>query len=344
MFNINNITRKNILDLTPYSSAREEFSGNANIWLDANENPFDTDLNRYPDPYQKALKKAIAEIKDIPSNQIFIGNGSDEAIDLLFRAFCEPKKDKAFIFPPTYGMYKVSANINNVEIVKLKLDDNFELPPLAGIKDDIKSKGLLFICSPNNPTGNIYSLDSIKEIADNFAGLVVVDEAYIDFSMAKSAINLLPNTPNIVVLQTMSKAYGLAGLRLGMAFANPAIIQVLNKIKPPYNINTLSQRKALEVIKNKANIQQQIALIQAERGKLIEALKDIKSVKKIYPTEANFILVEFEDANNLFIALQKKGIVIRNRTSQVKEALRITVGTAEQNQKLIHTIKELEKI
>ena len=340
MFNINNITRKNILELTPYSSAREEFTGNADIWLDANENPFDTDLNRYPDPYQKALKKAIAEMKDILTNQIFIGNGSDEAIDLLFRAFCEPKEDKAFIFPPTYGMYEVSAKINNVEIVRLNLDNDFELPSLKSIKDKIQSKGLLFICSPNNPTGNIYSLEAIKGIADNFSGLVIVDEAYIDFSTAKSAINLLSNTPNIVVLQTMSKAYGLAGLRLGMAFANPAIIQILNKIKPPYNVNTLSQRKGLEVLKNKTFIQQQITQIQAERAKLIEALKDIKSVKKIYPTEANFILVEFENAHHIFIALQKKGIIIRNRTSQIKGALRITVGTSEQNKKLINTIKE----
>lgn len=343
MFNINNITRKNILELTPYSSAREEFSGEASIWLDANENPFDTILNRYPDPYQKTLKNAISEMKGIPTDHIFIGNGSDEAIDLLFRAFCEPQQDKAFIFPPTYGMYEVSAKINNVEIVRLSLDDNFELPALDVIKDQIQSKGLLFICSPNNPTGNIYPLDSIKEIADCFPGIVVVDEAYIDFSNARSAISLLTNTPNLVVLQTMSKAYGLAGLRLGMAFAQPEILRILNKIKPPYNVNTLSQSKGLEIVQKRAIVKQQIKQIQLEREKLIEALKSISIVQKVYPTTANFILAKFDDAKNVFKTLQEKGIIIRDRSSQIENALRITVGTAEQNQQLIAILKEIKQ-
>jgi histidinol-phosphate aminotransferase len=253
MFDIKNVTRKNILRLTPYSSARQEFPGEANIWLDANENPFETEINRYPDPYQIALKSSISNLKKIPVSQIFIGNGSDEAIDLLFRAFCEPREDKSYIFPPTYGMYEVSANINNVETVKIDLLADFQIPEYSDVLKQIDSKGLLFICSPNNPTGNIYALETIAAIASNFKGLVVVDEAYIDFSNTESAILLLEEVPNIVVLQTMSKAYGVAGLRLGMAFANEQIITVLNKIKPPYNVNSLSQMEGLKTLQNRTN-------------------------------------------------------------------------------------------
>lgn len=341
MFSIDQITRQNIRDLEPYSSARTEFNDQANIWLDANENPFDTGLNRYPDPYQLELKKTIAEIKGVASNQIFVGNGSDEATDLLFRAFCEPQVDKAFIFPPTYGMYEVSAKINNVGIVKLGLSENFELPEIEDIKHKIKSTGLLFICSPNNPTGTIYALNTIKEIAANFYGLVVVDEAYIDFANSKSALTLLDSIPNLVVLQTMSKAYGLAGLRLGVAFANPEIIEVLNKIKPPYNVNTLSQLKGLEILKNGAAVKKQITQIKLERERLITSLKGVKSVIRVYPSEANFILVEFENAESVFAALQNKGIIIRNRTSQIKGGLRTTVGTPKQNEILLNALKAL---
>lgn len=341
MFDINQVTRKNIRELKPYSSAREEFSGFANMWLDANENPYDTNLNRYPDPYQSKLKKAIASIKNVKPNQLFIGNGSDEAIDLLFRAFCEPKEDKVFLFPPTYGMYEVLAKINNVEIVKLPLDENFELPQMGDIKSRIQSKGLLFICSPNNPTGNVYSLKSIKKIADYFQGIVVVDEAYVDFVNSESAISLLGSTPNLVVLQTLSKAYGMAGLRLGMAIANPTIIQVLNKIKPPYNVNTLSQTKGLELLQNRALVNEQIVEIKSQRELLIKALHEIKSVKKVYPTEANFILAIFENAEKVFTILQHKGIIIRNRTSQIKGGLRISVGTPKQNEILIKTLESI---
>ncbi len=341
MFDINNIIRKNIRELSPYSSARAEFSGKASIWLDANENPFDTEVNRYPDPFQIELKKTISEIKGLPINQVFIGNGSDEAIDLLFRAFCEPQLDKTFLFPPTYAMYEVSAKINNVEIVNLMLTDDFALPNIADIKEDINSKGLLFICTPNNPTGNIYPLNAIKEIADNFKGLVVVDEAYIDFSNTESAISLLNNTPNIVVLQTMSKAYGLAGLRLGMAFANSQIIETLTKIKAPYNINTLSQRKGIEMLKREDLVKQRITQVQSQRDLLILALQSIKSVKKIYPTQANFILVEFKNTETVFAILRNKGIIIRDRTRQIKDCLRITVGTPEQNKILIETLKKI---
>ena len=245
MFKLENIIRKNIIDLTPYSSAREEFKEEASIWLDANENPFETIVNRYPDPFQTALKKELSIIKGLQTNQIFIGNGSDEAIDLMFRAFCEPDKDKSYIFPPTYGMYEVSAKINNIETVKINLKPDFQLPDKSDFIEKIDSAGLLFICSPNNPTGNTYSLKSIKEIASVFSGLVIVDEAYIDFSSSKSAISLLNEIPNLVVLNTLSKAYGLAGLRLGMAFASKEVIAVMNKIKPPYNVNSIeSDRRA----------------------------------------------------------------------------------------------------
>jgi len=341
MFNISKITRKNIRDLTPYSSARDEFNAEAKIWLDANENPNDTGLNRYPDPYQMDLKNAISKIKDVNTDKIFVGNGSDEVIDLLFRAFCEPQLDRAFIFPPTYGMYEVSAKINNIEIVELSLKDNYELPDIEVIKNDIQSKGLLFICSPNNPTGNLYPLKAIKELADNFQGLVVVDEAYIDFSNSESAISLIHNTLNLVVLQTLSKAYGMAGARLGMAFTNPQIIRVLNKIKPPYNVNTLSQRKGVETLKNKEIVKLQVSQTKAQREMLITALKGIQCIKKIYPTKANFILVEFNDAQTVFTKLRSEGIIVRDRTKQIEGALRITIGSPEENNQLIKTLKQL---
>lgn len=343
MFNIDTLTRKNIRELTPYSSAREEFSGQATVLLDANENPYDTDLNRYPDPFQKELKNAIADLKNVAADQLFIGNGSDEAIDLLFRAFCEPKNSKAYIFPPTYGMYAVSAQINDIEIVRLPLRENFQLPALATIKNEIKSTGLLFICSPNNPTGTVYGLAQIKEMADGFYGLVVVDEAYIDFSSSESALALLDSTPNLVVLQTMSKAWGLAGLRLGIAAASKEIIKVLNKIKPPYNVNTLSQAKGIEVLRNDDLVQQQIKQIQDQRKALRRALQATKGVRKVYPSEANFILAEFDQAAMVFRELQSKGIIIRNRTRLIKNCLRITVGTPQQNKLLITTLKNISR-
>ena len=341
MFNVDNITRKNILSLTPYSSARDEFKGEAAIWLDANENPFDSAVNRYPDPYQIEFKTEVSKLKELDVSQIFVGNGSDEAIDLLFRAFCEPGEDKSYIFPPTYGMYEVSANINNVETVKINLTEDFKLPESKDVSRIIDSKGLLFICSPNNPTGNLFSLESIRDIASSFSGLVVVDEAYIDFSNSKSAISLLKDAPNIVVLQTMSKAYGLAGIRLGMAFASKEIIDVLNKIKPPYNVNSLSQIEGLKRIKNKTEIDSQINTIRQEKRSLIKALSTIPVIKKVYPSEANFLLVEFENPDIIFNSLKAKGIVIRNRTSEIKGCLRITIGSPEQNEILIKTIKEI---
>lgn len=339
MFNINQITRKNIRELVPYSSARDEFQGTANVYLDANENPYDTDINRYPDPYQRKLKAALSELKSIDENKVFIGNGSDEIIDLLFRAFCEPQEDKAFVFPPTYGMYEVSAKINNVEVVKLPLNKDFQLPSFETIEREIKSSGLLFICSPNNPTGNSFPLEEVKKIADSFYGLVVLDEAYIDFSEKESGLSLLANTPNLVVLQTLSKAYGLAGLRVGMAFAHPEIIAVLNKIKPPYNVNSLSQVRVLETLNDREKVLLQISEIQSEREGLVDALEQISVVKKVYPSEANFILVEFEEADRVMESLRQKGLIIRDKSKEIDGALRLTIGTPQQNRILLENLK-----
>jgi len=342
MFDLQKITRKNIQIMKAYSSARDEFKGQADIWLDANENPNETDLNRYPDPLQLSLKKIIAEQKNLSVDQIFIGNGSDEAIDLLFRAFCEPGQSKAILFPPTYGMYEVSAAINNVEVVKLPLVERFELPELKTIKESINCNGLLFICSPNNPTGNCTGFEKIREIANSFDGLVIVDEAYIDFSESESAIALIQTIPNLAVLQTFSKAFGLAGARVGMAFANPEIIAVLNKIKPPYNMNTLSIKAATSVLSSKKDFESQIELIKSERDRMRTELSKLKNVVQIFPSEANFLLTEFTSADEIFQELLKKGIVVRNRSSQIKNCLRISIGTQAENNQLITTLNNLQ--
>jgi histidinol-phosphate aminotransferase len=342
MFDLDKITRKNIQQMKAYSSARNEYKGKADVWLDANENPNQTNLNRYPDPLQLSLKEEISKLKNVATYNIFIGNGSDEAIDLLFRAFCEPGSSKAFIFPPTYGMYVVSAAINNVEVKEIPLTESFELPPSEKIKVQLSPTGLLFICSPNNPTGNSTDLKRIKEIASYFNGLVVVDEAYIDFSENKSAISLLEETPNLVVLQTLSKAYGLAGARIGMAFANPDIIAILNKIKPPYNINTLSMKAAQEVLSKNETVSEQINEVKEERSRLETQLLKLKFVEHIFPSDANFILVQFSNSNLVFNALLKAGIVVRNRATQVENCLRITVGTKKENNQLLKILKDIQ--
>ncbi|MCL4140055.1 UNVERIFIED_CONTAM: hypothetical protein GTU68_015385, partial [Idotea baltica] len=295
----------------------------------------------YPDPFTDLqLKKITATIKDIDQNQVFIGNGSDEAIDLLFRAFCNPGKDKAYIFTPTYGMYEVSAQINNIDIERIELNSEFRLPPLIQYIDRIQSNGLIFICSPNNPTGNIQSLVAIKEITDHFKGIVVVDEAYIDFSNSLSAISLIENSPNLVVLQTLSKAYGLAGLRIGMAYSNLKIIEVLNKIKAPYNINSISQTKAINALK-KNICASQINEIKAQRKRMLIELNGLSKVKKVYPSETNFILATFEKADEVHQALKQKGIIIRNRSKQIENALRITIGTPDENTILLQALKTI---
>jgi histidinol-phosphate aminotransferase len=342
-FNLQNITRKNIWDLSPYSSARDEFTGKAKIYLDANENPYDNGLNRYPDPYQFLLKSKIADIKNVKTQQIIIGNGSDEIIDLLYRAFCEPKVDEVISLSPTYGMYKVYANINNVEIKDCWLNNSFEIveEDLLGMIND-KTK-MIWFCSPNNPTGNSLNPESIKKVLQNFKGLVIVDEAYIDFSASESWVNYLDFYPNLFVMQTLSKAWGLAGLRLGMGFASPQIIALLNKIKPPYNINLLSQQTALEQLEFLDQKNSQVDTILQQRDWLSEELKQLKKVHEVYPSDANFVLVKMDNATDIYNKMVEKSIILRNR-STVKlclDCIRITIGTPEENKELLLNLTEL---
>ena len=344
-FNIQNIIRKNVKAMKPYSSARDEYvsDGSKMIFLDANENPFENGVNRYPDPQQRSLKGILAQQKGIELSQILLGNGSDEVLDLLFRAFCEPKKDNVITLPPTYGMYTVLSNLNEVEERKVELNTDFQ-PNVEAILEavDVNSK-MLFICSPNNPTGNTISTEKVKQLLDSFNGLVIIDEAYIDFSNQESWISELKKYPNLVVTQTLSKAYGLAGIRLGLCFASAEIIEVLNKIKPPYNVNELTQRKALERVLDDNSIKNEVASILQQRTILINALKEISFVEKIHLTEANFVLAKVDNATERYNQLIEKGIVIRNRTTQplCENTLRFTVGTAQENKKLIEILKNI---
>lgn len=345
-FDINNLVRKNVAGLKPYSSARDEFKqGDSKmIFLDANENPFETGVNRYPDPQQRELKGQLGEIKGIPAENILLGNGSDEVLDLIFRAFCEPGKDNVITLPPTYGMYQVLAEINNIENREVLLTDDFQ-PNVSGIlnKVDDNTK-LIFLCSPNNPTGNSFSEEKILEILKNFNGLVVVDEAYIDFSESESWINKLEKFPNLIVTQTLSKAYGMAGIRLGICYASAEIIQILNKIKPPYNVNELTQKRAMERVVDVISIKKEITDILIERHKLSKALLEVNFVEKIYNSDANFILIKVDNAKLRYDQLLKKGIVIRNRTTQplCENTLRLTVGTAEENRQLMEAFQSLK--
>jgi histidinol-phosphate aminotransferase len=345
-FSINNLVRKNVAGLKPYSSARDEFKqGDSKmVFLDANENPFETGVNRYPDPQQRDLKAQLGEIKGIPAENILLGNGSDEVLDLIFRAFCEPGKDNIFTLPPTYGMYQVLAEINNIDNREVLLTDNFQpnVPKIFNKVDD--NTKLIFLCSPNNPTGNSFSEKKILEILNNFNGLVVIDEAYIDFSESESWINKLEKYPNLIITQTLSKAYGMAGIRLGICYASAEIIQILNKIKPPYNVNELTQRRALERVVDIVSVRKEISDILTERNKLIKALLEVDFVEKIYNSDANFILIKVDNAKLRYDQLLQKGIVIRNRTSQplCENTLRLTVGTTEENQKLIESFQSLK--
>ena len=345
-FNINDLIRENVKVLKPYSSARDEFEDfdTANmVFLDANENPFENGVNRYPDPQQMSVKGILAKQRNVKTSQILLGNGSDEVLDLLFRAFCEPKVDNVITLPPTYGMYGVLANINAVENKEVLLSNDFQ-PQIekimAAITDATK---MIFLCSPNNPTGNTFSDESIVYLLQNFKGLVVIDEAYIDFSQKESWINELDEYPNLVITQTLSKAYGLAGIRLGICYGSSEVISVLNKIKPPYNVNELSQKRALARLDDTNKIEKEIASIITQREALLKVLLDINFVEKIYPTEANFILIKVDDANKRYADLIAKGIVIRNRTTQAlcENTLRLTVGTEEENRKLIAALKEI---
>lgn len=344
-FNLNKLTRENVRGLSPYSSARDEYvsDGSTMVFLDANENPFNNGVNRYPDPQQRSLKSILAEQKGIQQENIVLGNGSDEVLDLLFRAFCEPKVDNVITLPPTYGMYKVLSGINLVDNKEVLLTDDFN-PNVSDIKKTIDSSTkLLFICSPNNPTGNSFSTEKIEELLNLFDGLVVIDEAYIDFSKEKSWVSRLSDYPNLVVTQTLSKAYGMAGIRLGICIASAEIISVLNKIKPPYNVNELTQERAILRVSKQKVVQTEVASILAEREKLQETLGSVSFVSKTYSTDANFILAKVDDATLRYNQLLAKGIVVRNRTTQplCENTLRFTVGTSEENIQLINALKSM---
>jgi histidinol-phosphate aminotransferase len=347
-FILNNLLRENIKNIKPYSSARDEYQDGTEdmVFIDANENPFENGVNRYPDPQQSKVKQRLSELKAIPSNQILLGNGSDEVLDLIFRAFCEPNEDKIITLPPTYGMYSVLANLNSIENIEIPLEYDFQPDTDEILRAMHPQTKLLLLCSPNNPTANSFDADKIAYLLIAFQGIVVIDEAYIDFSKDESWLSRLNEFPNLIITQTLSKAYGLAGIRLGICYASEAIISVLNKIKPPYNINQLTQEKALERLNDKKVVQEEIETILKERKKLAAALDTISYVYFVYPSDANFILAKVDDANNRYEQLIKEGIVVRNRTNQVlcEDCLRFTVGTSEENEKLIKVMKDLANI
>ena len=343
--NLNQLIRPCIKAMKPYSSARDEFKSQDQnlVFLDANENPFANGLNRYPDPQQQLLKNKLAELKGVEPNQILLGNGSDEVLDLLFRVFCTPNKDAMLTLTPTYGMYGVLANLNAVEQQTVALTADFQIDVEVVLNAMQPNTKLLFVCSPNNPSGNTMNVTAIKRILDNFNGIVVIDEAYIDFTDATSWLKYLSTYPNLVVTQTLSKAYGLAGIRLGICYASSEIIAVLNKIKPPYNINILTQKAALEVLSDRTTTQEQVRIILSERDTLIQNFQNIPWIETLFPTDANFILMRVDDANLRYEQLKQKGIIVRNRTNQplCENCLRITVGTPQENMKLINVFKTL---
>lgn len=347
-FDLSALVRENIKNLIAYSSARKEFSGAGEIFLDANENSFGSpalpaqNFNRYPDPLQIEIKTIVAADKKLTREQIFLGNGSDEAIDLLYRVFAEPGRDEVLIAPPTYGMYEVSANINNVSVKRVLLNANFDLNTKEILGGCTAQTKLIFLCSPNNPTGNCLNRASVLEIAANFQGILVVDEAYADFSNQLSFVEEINNYPNLVVLQTFSKAWGLAGLRVGMAFASVEIIDYLNKVKPPYNISQIAQQALLAALKNKEKVDHFVRKIVEQRRFLKKELANFSFVQKIYPSEANFLLVKVNDANHLYRFLIDQKIVVRNRSNieLCENCLRITVGTPEENQDLLKALSD----
>jgi len=344
MFILENKIRKNIKGLKPYASARDEFSGEADIYLDANENPFQNGMNRYPDPHQRLLRRKLADLKGVDPTMIFTGNGSDEVIDLLMRMFCNPGVDNIITLPPTYGMYGVSAGINDVEVREVPLTSSFQ-PDVEAIlaRADEKSK-LLFICSPNNPTANLVSGKIIIELLNKFKGLVVVDEAYIDFCPSASSTGLLEKYPNLFIMQTLSKAWGLAGVRIGIGIGSPELIRVLDNIKPPYNISVLNAAAAVAALSDHQSMISKVDILLAERVWLTNALRELKSVIKIFVSDANFVLVRIQDADQVYRKLIEQKIVVRNRSTVIlcEQCLRITVGTPEENRKLIKALHKLE--
>ncbi len=344
-FSLDNLIRENVKGLKPYSSARDEYvsDGSEMVFLDANENPFDNGVNRYPDPQQRELKVALAEQKNVQPENMLLGNGSDEVLDLLFRAFCEPKFDNIISLPPTYGMYKVLSDLNDIENRAVLLTEDFQPDVKAILKMVDENSKILFICSPNNPTGNSISELEITQLLNNFPGLVVIDEAYIDFSDKRSWVSKIANFKNLVVTQTLSKAYGMAGIRLGICIASEEIIAVLNKIKPPYNVNELTQKHALKRVTNILRIKSEVLEIKAQKDMVAKVLQNISFVEVIYPSDANFLLVKVDDANKRYQQLLEKGIVVRNRSNQPRcgNTIRFTIGTTEENIKLVTVLRNL---
>lgn len=343
MMNLKDLVRPNIWELKPYSSARDEFHGSASVFLDANENPYNEPYNRYPDPLQWKLKDRIAELKDVDRDSIFLGNGSDEPIDLVIRAFCDPAVDCITSITPTYGMYEVAANVNDVEFRKVPLTPDFELDADKLLEEVDEWVKIIFLCSPNNPTGNSLNRNEIYKILNNFEGIVVLDEAYIDFSEESSFLPELKKFPNLIILQTLSKAWGAAGIRLGMAFASPEIVAILNKIKYPYNINVLTQERALDILNNETEMLKQLRSIMSERIRLQAVLPELSIVNEMYPTDANFILVNVGKADSVYNKLVKKGVIVRNRNNVTlcQGCLRITVGTPEENDALLNALNRI---
>ncbi len=348
MFVLEDIIRENIKRLVPYSSARSEFKGRADVYLDANENSFGSagtgTFNRYPDPYQAELKEKISKLKSVAPEKIFLGNGSDEPIDILFRVFCEPGKSNAIILPPTYGMYEVSANINDIELKRVNLDEDFQVKTDEVISTIDSNTRLIFLCCPNNPSGTSMKAASIYKILENFSGLVVLDEAYIDFASYPSLLSKLDQYPNLVILQTFSKAWGLANLRIGMAFASAEILTLMNKVKPPYNISGLTQKTVIEALIDASKIKEWIETIVEERKKLDAELKKLTFVIKVYPSEANFLLVKVRDPKKLYEYLVTQKIIVRDRSKieLCEGCLRITVGTQKENIELLKALNNFK--
>ncbi|TVZ09890.1 histidinol-phosphate aminotransferase [Cellulophaga sp. RHA_52] len=344
-FNLDKLTRENVKGLSPYSSARDEYvsDGTEMVFLDANENPFSNGVNRYPDPQQRSLKSVLAEQKGVKTENLLLGNGSDEVLDLIYRAFCEPKEDNIITLPPTYGMYKVLSGINNIENKEVLLTADFEPNVDEILATANNNSKILFLCSPNNPTGNSFTAAKMHQLLEEFNGLVVIDEAYIDFSPQESWVTQLANYPNLIVTQTLSKAYGLAGVRLGICIASKEIISVLNKIKPPYNVNELTQQRAKERVLDIDSVKQEVSKIMLEKEALSKVLLEVGFVEKVYASDANFILAKVDDATKRYNQLLEKGIVIRNRTTQplCENTLRFTVGTPKENKQLINALNQI---
>ena len=342
MRTLQELTRPNIWSLAPYSSARNEYSGHvAHVFLDANENPYNAPFNRYPDPLQGEVKQRLAKIKGVPEECIFLGNGSDEAIDLVYRCFCEPQKDNVVAICPTYGMYEVCADINNVEYRQVMLDEHFQVTAEKLLAATDSNTKVIWICSPNNPTGNNIYREEIMKVMEQFDGLVIVDEAYIDFSSENTMLQQLASHPNLIVLHTMSKAWGSAAIRLGMAFAQKDIIDIFNKVKYPYNVNLLTQEQAIKRLNDKISVEKWVNMLLLERGRLMQAFAELPICEKVYPTDANFFLAKMTDAQKIYDYLVNKGIIVRNRTriTLCNNCLRVTIGTKDENGELLGALR-----